>query len=111
MQGEGANAFRVYAQDSQGHYFRFPVLAIEPVTDKGARGMYAVTVQLTDDVGYWAPPSADGDLLLQLTWRGMGSNRVRLGLGQIGDGPADDAGAAPSPPDAGRKIAKAVTCA
>src|SRR5438477_127903 len=82
--------------------------AIEPVTDKGARGMYAVTVQLTDDVGYWAPPSADGDLLLQLTWRGMGSNRVRLGLGQVGGGPADDAGAMPSPPNAVAKIAKAV---
>src|SRR5580765_1210598 len=43
--GEGANAFRVYAQDSNGHYFRFPVLAMEPA-DRSARGTYAITVQL-----------------------------------------------------------------
>lgn len=106
MQGEGANAFRVYAQDSNGHYFRFPVVAIEPVTDRGARGMYAVTVQLTDDIGYWPQLSANGDVLLQLTWRGLGSNRVRLGVGQIGGGPPDDAGAIATPPSAVAKAAK-----
>ena len=104
MQGEGANAFRVYAQDSQGHYYRFPVLSIER-TPQGSRDMYSITVQLTDEIGYWAQPNPDGDLLVQLTWRGLGSNRVRLGLGQMGGGPADDAGAMPTPPTA---VAKAV---
>src|SRR5205085_6435435 len=58
---------------------------------------YSVTIQLTDEIGYWDAPKADGDLLVQLTWRGLGSNRVRLGLGQIGGGPADDDGAKPTP--------------
>jgi len=104
MQGEGANAFRVYAQDSNGHYFRFPVLSIEPAA-REARGTYAITVQLTDEIGYWGPLSANGDMLLQVTWRGLGSNRVRLGLGQMGGGPPDDAGAMPTPP--GPAVAKA----
>ena len=34
-----------------------------------------VTIRLTDEIGYWDPPPADGDLLFQITWRGMGSNR------------------------------------
>jgi uncharacterized protein (DUF1800 family) len=108
MPGEGANAFRVYAQDSQGHFYRFPVVSIEPYSSRhGARGMYAITVQLTDAIGYWAPPDANGDVLVQVTWRGLGSNRVRLGLGRTGGGPADDAGAMPTPPDpaAAKKIA------
>ena len=109
MEGEGANAFRVYAQDRQGHYFRFPVLSIERYRGPGVRGMYTMTVQLTDEVRYWAAPAPDGDLLLQVTWRGLGSNRVRLGLGEMGGGPADDAGAMPSPPSDVAKVAKAIT--
>lgn len=97
MEGEGANAFRIYAQDAEGHFYRFPVLSIEPMRH-GARGMYAITCRLTDQIGYWSRPQANGDLLLQLTWRGLGSNRVRLGLGRIGGGPLDDAGAMPTPP-------------
>ena len=109
MEGEGANAFRVYAQDAQGHYFRFPVTAIEPYRGPGARGMYSMVIQLTDQAGYWTPPTPDGDLLLQVTWRGLGSNRVRLGLGRTGGGPADDAGAMPSPPGAVAKVAQQMT--
>ena len=59
--------------------------------------MYAVTIKLTDEIGYWPQPTATGDLLLQLTWRGLGSNRVRLGFGVIGGGPADDQDARPTP--------------
>jgi uncharacterized protein (DUF1800 family) len=108
MDGEGANAFRVYAQDSRGHYFRFPVLSIERYRGPGARGMYTFVVQLTDQVHYW-PDIANGDLLLQVTWRGLGSNRVRLGLGVMGGGLPDDAGAMPSPLSAVAKVAKALT--
>lgn len=98
MDGEGANAFRLYAQDASGHYYRFPVTEVKAVPGLGNDKIYAITAQLSDDIGFWPAPPETGDLLLQLTWRGMGSNRVRLALGQIGGGPVDDEGAVPTPP-------------
>ena len=94
MPDEGASAFRVYATDALGRQYRFPVVGFAAMP---WRGVYAVTVRLADEIGFWNQPEANGDLKLQLTWRGMGSNRVRLGLGQIGGGPADDDGARPTP--------------
>lgn len=95
MKGEGANAFRVYVEDVKGHSYRYPVLDLQPVA--GFQGVYAVIVRLTDDIGFWEPPTADGDVLVRLTWRGLTSNRVRLGLGQIGGGIKDDPGSVPTP--------------
>jgi len=91
--GEGANAFRVYVEDADGRKYRFPVTDIQAAR----RGVYAVTVQLTDQIGFWPQPKADGDILVGLTWRGMISNRVRLGFGQTGGRIKDDPGAAPTP--------------
>ncbi|MEP6900559.1 MAG: DUF1800 family protein [Actinomycetota bacterium] len=95
MKGEGANAFRVYAEDIKGQKYRFPVLDLQPV--RGFDGIYALTVKLKDEVGFWAPPTADGDVLINVTWRGLTSNRVRLGLGTIGGEIKDDEGAVPTP--------------
>ena len=94
MPDEGANAFRVYGTDAMGRQYRFPVVGFASTQ---WRGIFAVTIQLTDEIGFWSQPETNGDLLMQLTWRGMGSNRVRLGLGQVGGGPADDDGARPTP--------------
>ncbi|MFN0278241.1 MAG: DUF1800 family protein [Pyrinomonadaceae bacterium] len=94
MPDEGANAFRVYGTDILGRQYRFPVVGF---TSTRWRGVWAVTVQLADEIGFWPQPEARGDLLLQLTWRGLGSNKVRLGLGQTGGGPADDENARPMP--------------
>ncbi len=94
MPDEGANAFRVYATDILGRQYRLPVLNF---TTTQWSGVYAVTFRLADEIGYWPQPDAIGDLLVQLTWRGLGSNRVRLGLGQTGGGPADDDNAKPTP--------------
>jgi len=38
-----------------------------------------------------------GDVLVRITHRGMASNRVRVGIGHVGDGPPDDSGAVPTP--------------
>lgn len=95
MEGEGANAFRIEAEDSKGRMYRFPVLEVQPL--KGENGSFAFTVLLRDEVGYWEPPAADGDLLLALTWRGLTSNRVRLGLGTTGGAIKDDSGMIPMP--------------
>ncbi len=82
MTGEGANAFRVYAKNTKDHLFRFPVEAIEPV-DK-SRTVYALTVKLRDEIGFWEQPTEDGDLLVSVTWRGLASNPLLLGLGKTG---------------------------
>ena len=95
MKGEGANAFRLYAEDGRGHLYRFPVLDIQQSAE--LKNMWAVTVLLTDEVGYYEPPAADGDVLIYLTWRGMASNKVRLGLGKTGGDIKESRDARPTP--------------
>ena len=38
-----------------------------------------------------------GDVLVRIKYRGLESNRVRVGIGHVGDGPPDDSGAGPTP--------------
>ncbi len=40
---------------------------------------------------------ATGDVLVRITYRDMASNRVRVGIGVVGGGPADDPNAVPTP--------------
>ena len=68
MDGEGANAFRVYATDGQGHIYGFPVTDLQKAPS--AKNVYAMTIRLTDDIGYWATPP-EGDLAVYVTWRGL----------------------------------------
>ena len=95
MKDEGATAFRVYARDSKGHVFRFPVLNIEK--SEYARNLYALTTEMRDEVGYWDAPTPDGDLAIYITWRGLSSNTVRLGLGEVGGGVGEIPNAVPTP--------------
>jgi len=95
MDEEGASAFRVYALDKANHQFRFPVIDLEAVP--GGEGVYRATVVLKDEIGYWQGPAADGDVAIYLTWRGLASNRVRLGLGKIGGDIKEDPDARPTP--------------
>jgi uncharacterized protein (DUF1800 family) len=82
MPDEGANAFRVYVEDAKGRQYRFPVLDISPV--KGQAGVYVLTVQLKDELGFWERPKFRGDVLISLAWRGLVSNSLRLGIGKTG---------------------------
>ncbi|MBK7393806.1 MAG: DUF1800 family protein [Chloracidobacterium sp.] len=82
MAGEGANALRVYAEDKRGYMYRFPVLDLQRVD--GAANVHAMTVLLKDEVGYYEPPTADGDLVIYVTWRGLASNKALLGFGKMG---------------------------
>ncbi len=98
MPGEGANAFRVYVEHANGRNYSFPVLSIEPYSEPSfPRGVYALTVQLTDQNRFWEPPTANGDILVGVTWRGLISNMVRLGLGTTGGNIADSSGSRPTP--------------
>lgn len=92
---EDAGAFRVYVRDAQGKEYRFPVLDIQPL--KSQPWIYALTVRIKDELGFWENVSANGDVLIGVSWRGLTSNRVRLGIGKIGGEIQDDAGARPTP--------------
>lgn len=94
LKDEGANALRVYAQDAAGHSYRFPVTDLEPYPN--SRNLYAATIVLKDEIGYWEPPATYGDVYLYLTWRGLASNTVKLGYGAMGGLP-EKAGAKPVP--------------
>jgi uncharacterized protein (DUF1800 family) len=95
MKGEGASAFRVYAEDARGRHYRFPVTNIARI-DKGSR-VYALTIELRNEIGDEEQPVEKGDILVSVAWRGLESNRVRLGLGATGGTIRDAAGAAPTP--------------
>lgn len=82
IKNEGANAFRVYAKDNKNRLYRFPVEKLERA--ETAKPVYALTVKLRDEIGFWEQPSEDGDLLIYVTWRGLQSNQLLLGLGKIG---------------------------
>ena len=85
---EGASAFRVFIEDSQGRQYRFPVVDFYRI--KAKIPTYALIVELRDEIGYWDPPSADGDVLLRVSWRGLTTDRARLGLGAVGGSIKDD---------------------
>jgi uncharacterized protein (DUF1800 family) len=80
MPGEGASAFRVYLEQKSGKTFELDVRDLS----KGSNGTYALTVRLYDRDGYRGQPVADGDSLIYLTWRGLKSNVLKLGLGRTG---------------------------
>ena len=82
MKGEGASAFRVYAIDAFGRLYRFPVLELRPVD--GRNGILALVVELRDELGVSKQPPTRGDILVSVAWRGLESNRLRLGLGWTG---------------------------
>lgn len=87
MDGEGANAFRLHVEDSRGMKYRFPVVDLYRI--KAKIQTYALIVELRDEIGYFDQP-AIGDVLIRVTWRGMTSDRVRLGYGETGGTIRDD---------------------
>ncbi len=97
MEDEGANAFRVNVEGANGRQYRFPVLDIQPV--KNQEGIYALTIRLKDELGFWEQPLLKGDFLVSVVWRGLASNRVHLTFGKVGKGGfvKDNVGAVPTP--------------
>jgi uncharacterized protein (DUF1800 family) len=83
LQGEGANALTADAQDAAGNIYSLKVEYVGTVPNFG--GVYMIIVRLNDLM-----PVNLGDVLIRLNLHGMSSNRVRLGIGQIGGGPPDD---------------------
>src|ERR1044071_549766 len=89
LAGEGANAFTSDVQDSSGKIYPLRIEYVGQVPD--FPGITMIVVRLNDELG------DNGDVLLRLNLHGMASNRVRIGIGHLGGGPADDAGSVPTP--------------
>ena len=89
LAGEGTSAFSSDAEDSTKT--RYP-LTVEYVGQvPGFGGIYMIIVRLNDAMGDL------GDVLVRLNLHGVSTNRVRIAVGHVGGGPADDSGAAPTP--------------
>ena len=95
------NALTVDAEDAAHNHYPLKVeyvAQVPPLLDSQGnittdfRGLYMVIVRLNDSM-----TGNLGDVLLRLSLHGMSSNRVRIAIGAIGGGPADDPGAVPTP--------------
>ena len=87
--GEGANAFSADVQDAAGKLYSLKVEYKGQVP--GFPGITMLILRLADDLG------DVGDVLLRLNLHGVSSNRVRVAIGHMGGGPADDPGSVPTP--------------
>jgi len=77
------------AMDGSGTVYSLSVEYVGPLP--GYSYLTQIVLCLPDQIG------DVGDVLVQITLRGVASNRVRIGIGHVGDGPPDDAGAQPTP--------------
>ncbi|HEX3143620.1 MAG TPA: hypothetical protein VHQ64_06590, partial [Pyrinomonadaceae bacterium] len=77
------------AQDGTNRIFNLSVEYLGPVPEQD--WVTAVVLRLDDQM------SDLGDVLIGLAYKGIASNRVRVGIGHVGDGPPDDQGAIPTP--------------
>ncbi len=90
LAGETVNSLTVDAED--GTHVHYP-LRVEYVGQVPSfEGIYMVVMRLNDSMS-----GNLGDVLIRLNLHGMSSNRVRVAIGAIGGGPADDLGAVGTP--------------
>lgn len=87
--GENASAITADAEDASRTTYPLTVEHIGSVPDQPWAS--ALAIRLPQNL-----PHA-GDVLVRLKYGGMESNRVRVGIGHVGDGPPDDSGAVPTP--------------
>lgn len=87
--GEDLSAVSADAEDAAHRHYPLTVESIRPVPSYD--WLSAVVFKLNDDLGDL------GDVLISVSYRSVISNRVRIGIGHVGGGPADDPGAVPTP--------------
>ena len=87
--GELPSAVVARAEDASHQSYLLPVEHVGPTP--GQPWATAIIVKLDPAMGNL------GDVLVGITYRGVASNRVRVGIGHIGGGPPDDPGAVPTP--------------
>lgn len=86
---ETASAVTAEAEDGAHKIYPLTVEYIGALPEQA--WVSALVIRLNDEMG------DAGDVLVRITYRGQTSNRVRFGVGHTGGGPADDAGAQPTP--------------
>src|SRR5260370_28900959 len=87
--GENASVVIADAEDGAHHIHHLTVEYVGVVPEQ--EWATSVIVRLSDQM-------ADvGDVLIGIGYNGAQSNRVRVGIGHVGDGPADDPGSVPTP--------------
>lgn len=86
---EGVDVVSADAEDESGHIYSLKVEYVGPVPDQN--WATSVVVKLDEQMG------DIGDVLMRIYYNGVPSNRVRVGIGHVGGGPPDDAGAVPTP--------------
>jgi uncharacterized protein GlcG (DUF336 family) len=89
QEGESLSAVTADAENEAHDLFPLVVEFVGSVPDQN--WATAVIVKLNE--GMVDP----GDVLVRIYYRGIASNRVRVGIGHTGGGPADDFGAVPTP--------------
>jgi hypothetical protein len=87
--GETQTAVTVEAEDGSNRTYPLTVEFFGEVPE--ATWLNRVVVRLNDNLGNV------GDVLVRLTYRGLPSNRVRIGIGHVGGGLPDDTGSFPTP--------------
>ncbi|HEY0726210.1 MAG TPA: heme-binding protein [Pyrinomonadaceae bacterium] len=87
--GETASAITADAEDATHTIYPLTVENVSSVPNQP--WATSMVVRLADNL------SQDGDVLVRIKYRGVESNRVRVGIGHVGDGPPDDFNAVPTP--------------
>src|SRR5437879_6568858 len=87
--GEGTDVVSADAEDGSHRLYTLTVEYVGPVPDQP--WATSVVVCLNNQMGDL------GDVLVRIKYHGVSSNRVRVGIGHVGDGPADDQDAVPTP--------------
>src|SRR2546421_3091960 len=77
------------AEDGAHKIYPLTVEYVGPVP--GQDWVTAIVLRISEQMGDL------GDVLIRLSYQGLNSNRVRVGVGHVGDGPLDDSGAIPTP--------------
>ena len=83
LAGEPASSITADAEDAA--HVHYPLKVEYAGQVPSFEGIYMVVLRLNDLMA-----ANLGDVLIRFTLHGMGSNRVRVAIGQIGGGPADD---------------------
>jgi uncharacterized protein (DUF1800 family) len=100
LAGEGASALTADAEDASHNHYPLTVEYVGQIPQDvdlsgnvlhDWRGIYMIVLRLNDAMGDL------GDVLIRVNLHGVSTNRVRIAVGHVGGGPADDVGAGPTP--------------
>jgi uncharacterized protein GlcG (DUF336 family) len=87
--GETASAVTADAEDASHTIYPLTVEHVGSVPDQPWAS--SLIIKLTENL------PLSGDVLVRIKYGGLESNRVRVGIGHVGDGPPDDSNAVPTP--------------